>query len=121
MATLQFKRVFNYTGNFDDALYNIKNNLNPSLQSGEPLICSYTEDGTIRYFLAIGAGSGRVVVHPTFNNQSDFITSIKRYAGVDLTEMTSEDSDFTVILDPETNKYIFKLKDDILNINWMQL
>lgn len=121
MATLQFKRVFNYTGSFDDALYNIKNRLNPALEDGEPLICSYTEDGITKYFLAIGAGRGKVVVHPTFNDQSDFIASIKKYAGVDLSNMISDESDINVTLDNNTNKYVFKLKDNVLNINWVQL
>lgn len=117
MTTLQFKRVFNYTGSMDDALYNIKNNLNPALSDGEPLICSYKEADVIRYFLAIGSGSGRVVVHPTFESQSDFIDSVRKYAGTDLTELISEDSDFTIELDSQTNKYRFKIKDEILNIN----
>lgn len=121
MATLQFKRVFNYTGSMDNALYNIKNNLNPALSEGEPLVCSYKEDEKLRYFLAIGASEGRVVVHPVFDDQSDFIESIKRYAGVDLTEMISDESDFTVEFNSDTNKYIFKIKDEILNINWIQL
>ena len=121
MATLQFKRIFNYTGSMDDALYNIKNNLNPALAEGEPLICSYKDGGVLRYFLAIGASDRKVVVHPVFDDQSDFIESIKRYAGIDLTEMISDESDFTVEFDSDTNRYIFKIKDEILNINWIQL
>lgn len=121
MATLQFKRVFNYAGSMNDALHNIKTKLNPALTDGEPLICSYMEDGSKKFFLAIGAGEGRVAVHPTFDNQSDFIESIRKYAGTNLIEMFSEDSDFMITLDPETNKYIFKIKDNIVNINWIQL
>ena len=120
MATLQFKRVFNYAGSMDDALRNIKTKLTPSLAEGEPLICSYKENDKICYFLAIGAAEGRVVVHPVFDDQADFIASIKRYAGVDLTTMISDESDFTIELDAD-GRYIFKIKDDILNINWIQL
>ena len=121
MATLQFKRVFNYTGSFEDAVYNIENKLTPMLGDGEPLLCSYKEDGVVRYFLAVGIGEGKVVVHPTFEDQSDFIASIKKYAGVDLTEMIAEDSDFSVYKNPATNKYTLKIKDNILSINWIQL
>lgn len=121
MATLQFKRVFNYIGSFDDALYNIKNNLNPALADGEPLVCSYKENDEVKFFLAIGAGNGRVVVHPTYNSQSDFIASIKKYADIDLTKMFAEDSDVTVTLDSETNKYTLKVKEDVFSINWIQL
>lgn len=121
MATLQFKRVFNYTGSMDEALYNIKNNLNPALAEGEPLICSYKDGEKLRYFLAIGAAENRVVAHPVYDDQSDFIESIKRYAGVDLTKMISDESDLAVEFDSGANKYIFKLKDDILNINWIEL
>lgn len=121
MAILQFKRVFNYTGSMENALYNIKNNLDPALADGEPLVCSYTEDGTTKYFLAVGAGNDKVVVYPAFNDKDDFISYIKEYANVDLTEIISEDSDFVVTLDPETNKYILKIKDSLLCINWIQL
>lgn len=120
-AILQFKRVFNYTGSFDDALYNIKNKLNPALEDGEPLICSYTEDGVTKYFVAVGSGSGKCVVYPTFADQSDFIASIKKHAGTDLANMISDDSDFTITLDKNTNKYVFKIKDNIANINWIRL
>lgn len=121
LNTLQFKRVFNYMGSMDKALENIRTNLNPALIDGEPLICSYKEDNSIKYFLAIGCGNGKITVFPSFDNQSDFISFIRKYAGNDLFELISEDSDFTLELD-SNNRYIFKIKKDILaNFNWIEL
>jgi hypothetical protein len=116
MATLQFKRVFNYTGNFDDALYNIKNKLNPALKDGEPMLCSYREGSDSRFFIAIGAGDGKVVIHPSFNNQSELIAYIKKHAGtsIKLEDLISEESDF-IVSNSSENKYVFKIKDDVLN------
>lgn len=111
--TLQFKRVFNYRGSMDKALENIKTKLSPALMDGEPLVCSYYEDDTVKYFLAIGMANNAVKVFPSFDSQADFIAFIRKYAGNDLINMISEDSDFTIELD-SNNRYIFKIKDDIL-------
>lgn len=124
MATvdkLQFKRVFNYRGTMDKALENIKTKLSPALAEGEPLVCSYYENDAIKYFLAIGMDNNSVKVFPSFDSQADFIAFIRKYAGNDLINMISEDSDFTIELD-SNNRYIFKIKDDILaNFNWIEL
>ena len=118
---MQFKRVFNYRGTMDKALENIKTKLSPALADGEPLVCSYLEDGVIKYFLAIGTGDGKVKVFPSFDSQADFISFVRKYAGNDLIEMISEESDFTIELD-SNNRYIFKIKEDILaNFNWIEL
>lgn len=124
MATvdkLQFKRVFNYRGSMDKALENIKTKLSPALAEGEPLICSYLEDTIVKYFLCIGMDNGAVKVFPSFDSQADFVAFIRKYAGNDLINMTSEESDFTIELD-SNNRYIFKIKDDILaDFNWIEL
>ena len=91
----------------DKALENIKTKLSPALAEGEPLVCSYLENEVIKYFLAIGMVDGRVKVFPSFDSQADFISFIRKYAGNDLTEMISEESDFTIELD-SNNRYIFK-------------
>lgn len=120
-TTLQFRRVFNYQGSMDKALEAIKTLLSPALAEGEPLVCSYKEDNTIKYFLAVGMDSGRVKVFPSFDNQSDFITFIRKYSGTDLMSMISDESDFTVELGSD-NKYILKIKEDLLaNFNWVIL
>ena len=118
---LQFKRVFSYRGSMDKALENIKTKLSPALQEGEPIICSYFENDQAKYFLAIGMNGGRVRVFPSFENQSDFIAFIRKYAGNDLFEMISDESDFSIELD-SNNRYIFKIKNELLaNFNWIEL
>ena len=65
--------------------------------------------------------NGQVKVFPSFDSQSDFISFIRRYSGSDLMELISEESDFTLELD-SNNRYIFKIKEDILaNFNWIEL
>lgn len=110
---LQFKRVFNYTGTMDKALENIKTKLSPALSDGEPIICSYMDGADVKYFLAVGAGQGKIKVFPSFDNESDFISFIRKYSGGDLISAISEESDFNVELD-SNNRYIFKIKEDIL-------
>lgn len=121
MATLQFRRIFTYKGTMDKALENIKTKLSPALADGEPLVCSYLDDGATKYFLAIGMGDGRVKVFPSFDSQADFIAFIRKYAGTDLINMISEESDFTIELGSD-NRYVFKIKEDLLaNFNWIEL
>lgn len=122
VSTLQFKRVLNYSGSMDKALVNIKTKLTPKLADGEPLVCSYIdEDNVKKYFLCIGVGEGNVKVFPSFDSLDAFIAFIRKYAGSDLTELISEDSDFTIELDTN-NRYIFKIKKDLIaNFNWIEL
>lgn len=105
----------------DKALENIKTKLSPALADGEPLVCSYLDDGATKHFLVIGMGDGKVKVFPSFDSQADFIAFIRKYAGTDLINMISEESDFTIELDSD-NRYIFKIKEDLLaNFNWIEL
>lgn len=121
MATLQFRRILAYKGTMDKALENIKTKLSPALADGEPLVCSYLEDLETKYFLAVGMGNGKVKVFPSFDSQADFIAFIRKYAGNDLMSMISEESDFTIELGSD-NRYIFKIKEDLLaNFNWIEL
>lgn len=110
---IQFKRAFNYRGTLSQALDAIKNNLKPKLMPGEPLMCSYLEDGAIKYFLAIGIDGKRIQVFPTFDTVGEFAEFIRKCSGNDLTLIISEDSDFTVSTDAD-GKYIFKMKDNLL-------
>jgi hypothetical protein len=52
---------------------------------------------------------------------NDFVSFIRKYAGSDLIDLISEDSDFTVELD-SNHRYILKIKKDLLsNFNWVEL
>lgn len=118
---IQFKRVFSFNGTMDEAIANIKTRLNPALMEGEPIICSYLDNGSINYFLAIGMDEGMLKVFPSFNSMDDFVSFIRKYAGSDLKNLISEDSDFTVELG-SNNRYILKIKKDLLsNFNWVEL
>ena len=118
---IQFKRVFSFKGTMDEAIANIKTRLNPALMEGEPIICSYLDNGVINYFLAIGMDEGALKVFPSFDSMDDFVSFIRKYAGSDLKALISEDSDFTVELD-SNNRYILKIKKDLLsNFNWVEL
>ena len=118
---LQFRRIFAYNGSMDKAVENIKTKLSPALAEGEPLVCSYLDNGSKNFFLAIGMEGGKVKVFPSFNDQSDFIAFIRKYAGTNLIDMISDESDFTIELGLD-NRYIFKIKEDLLaNFNWIEL
>lgn len=118
---IQFKRVFSFKGTMDEAIVSIKTRLNPALMEGEPIICSYLDNGSINYFLAIGMDEGMLKVFPSFNSMDDFVSFIRKYAGSDLKNLISEDSDFTVELG-SNNRYILKIKKDLLsNFNWVEL
>ena len=113
MGKLQFRRIFDYKGSMDKALENIKTKLSPALADGEPLVCSYVEDSETKYFLAVGMGSGNVKVFQSFSDQADFIAFIRKYAGNDLENSISDESDFTIEVNSE-GKYILKVKEDLL-------
>ena len=117
----QFKRVFSFKGTMDEAIANIKTRLNPALMEGEPIICSYLDNGVMNYFLAIGMDEGTLKVFPSFDSMDDFVSFIRKYSGSDLIDLISEDSDFTVELD-SNHRYILKIKKDLLsNFNWVEL
>lgn len=113
--TIQFKRILSSNKNLSDTIVAIKNNLNPPLEDGEPLICSYLEGGLKRFLLAIGTPSdpdNPIRILPTFRNEQE----IYAYAngGINLKDQISTDSDFSVI--EENGKLKFIIKDDLKNI-----
>lgn len=112
MAALQLKRVFNYKGTLDSALVNIKSKLNPALAEGEPLLCSYMENGKEKYFLAIGGDNGSIKMFPTFDDLNDFISFIREYSGDDLDKSISNASDLDVIKNDD-GTYTLTLKEAI--------
>lgn len=118
---IQFKRAFSYRGTFNNAVKAIRDSLSPKLMPGEPLVCTYEEDSSVKYFLAIGMDNDKIRVFPTFLDQNDFISFIRKYSGTELSLLISDESDFTVDLDGE-GRYILKIKENLLNgFNWTKI
>ena len=114
MALLQFKRVLNHTGDFNTAVDNILNKLNPKLEDGEPLLCSYSHNGELKYLLAVGV-HGNVNVFPMFSNMEEITEFIRTNSvGINLIDNVSEESDINVMQDFD-GKLIFELKDNLKN------
>lgn len=122
MATInkiQLKRVLNYTGSIDDAITCIRTKLNPPLDEGEPIICSYTEEGITKYFLGVCTNSDeqKIIIYPAYESLNDFIgfidKLIKQSGGVSDTNVSS-DSDVSITKDPG-GLYILKLKANVIN------
>lgn len=119
MALIQFKRVLNFTGDFDTAVDNIINKLDPKLQDGEPLLCSYMYNGSLKYLLAIGV-QGNVRVFPMFSSMEDIENFIRTNSvGINLIDNISTKSDFEVSQDSD-GKLVFEIKDNLKN-NWIYL
>ena len=120
MATFQFKRVLDCTDNFNDATEKIRN-LKPKLKDGEPLLCSYNDNGLIKYLIAIGVADNIRII-PSFTDENDVISYIQKYSvNLNIKDYISysDESDLNVELDDE-NKMIFKVKDELKNI-WIDL
>lgn len=116
MATIQFKRILNYDGTFDEAVAYVNSHLSTlKLSDGEPIIVSYNNDGELSYFLIIYV-KGKLKVFPSFANQSDFVSFVKKVTGSDLVNSITDDSDITIEYDESSAKYRYKLKDN-LSIN----
>lgn len=118
MATFQFKRVLDCTDSFNDATEKIRN-LKPKLKDGEPLLCSYNDNGLIKYLIAIGVADNIRII-PSFTDENDVISYIQKYSvnlNINIKDYISysDESDLNVELDDE-NKMIFKVKDELKNI-----
>ena len=123
MAQIKFKRILYSNESLEKTIELLNNNLNPSLQDGEPLICSYQEtingETKTKFLLAIGA-LGEVHIIPAFRNQQDineFISS--RSEQGNLIDQISSESDF-VISTGTDGKTKFTIKDNLKNI-WINL
>lgn len=114
---LQFKRNLSYGGSLEQAIENItKLNLN----DGEPLLCSYNDNGSTKFILAFGVGNGNVRIIPAFNDESEIINFIKNnIVEINLKDQISAESDFSISTGND-DKLIFKIKDNLKN-NWIDL
>ena len=119
IAQIQFKRLLYSNKSLEETITLLNNNLNPPLQDGEPLICSYQEtingETKTKFLLAVGA-LGEVHIIPAFRNQQDineFISS--RSEQGNLIDQISSESDF-VISTVTDGKTKFTIKDNLKNI-----
>lgn len=109
MKQIRLKRCLTYDGDLTSAIAKIKNNLSSSLLAGEPLICSYKENGHKKYLLALGIGNQDIKIIPAFTNPDELIELIKYYSTGLKIEDFSEDSDISV--EKQNEKFVLKIKD----------
>ena len=121
MAQIQFKRILTYNGGLKDAISNINSNLNPPLAPGEPLICSYEDNGRNKLILAIGVNENNVRIIPAFDDYEEINDFIKNNnVVINLKDQISGDSDISIDESESDGKLIFKIKDNLKN-NWIDL
>lgn len=112
MAQIQFKRILYSNKSLEETINLLNNNLNPPLQDGEPLICSYqetiNEETKTKFLLAIGA-LGEVHIIPAFRNQQDINEFIASKAAGNWIDEISDDSEIKVTRD-ENGKLFFSTK-----------
>lgn len=122
---IQFDRVVGFTGSFNEAVKNIKEKV--TLLPGEPLVCSYRENGVDSFFLAIGTifqGTPKIKVFPAFDDFTDFENFVKSKCGSDVSfdfkNSISEESDIAISEDSD-GKYILKIKGEVSPSKWEEL
>lgn len=121
MAQIQFKRILNSEKSLEDTIIalNTKVQLDPFLQAGEPILCSYKEGEIKRFLIAVGTNDG-VRIMPSFKNQQEIDEYIKsRSTGINLADQISRDSDIEITTGSD-GKLKFNIKDDLKNI-WKNL
>ena len=122
---IQFDRVVGFTGSFNEAVKNIKEKV--TLLPGEPLVCSYRENGVDSFFLAIGTifqGAPKIKVFPAFDDFTDFENFVKSKCGSDVSfdfkNSISEESDIAISEDSD-GKYVLKIKGEVSPSKWEEL
>ena len=125
IKNIQFDRVVGFTGSFNQAVKNINEKV--TLLPGEPLICSYRENGVDSFFLAIGTifqGKPKVKVFPAFDDFTEFEDFVKSKCGSEVSfnfkDSVSDESDISVSEDSE-GKYILKIKGELSGCRWEAL
>lgn len=118
MSTIQFKRNLSFGGNLATAIDKIKNNLNPKLQPGEPLLCSYDDNGITKYMLAIGVDNGNIRIIPSFESVEEIKNLVGPSGNFDIDNI-STNSDIYAEADTD-GTMILKIKDELKNI-WIIL
>ena len=115
MAQIQFKRILNSEKSLEDTVIALNTKLDPPLQDGEPILCSYKEGAIKRFLIAVGTNEG-VHIIPSFKNQQEIDEFIKsRSTDINLADQISTESDFIITKDSE-GKLKFNIKDNLKNI-----
>lgn len=119
MAQIQFKRILNSEKSLEDTIIALNTKLDPPLQEGEPILCSYKEGEIKRFLIAVGTNDG-VRIMPSFKNQQEIDEYIKnRSTGINLADQISRDSDIEITTGSD-GKLKFNIKDDLKNV-WKNL
>lgn len=119
MGVIQFKRVLNghtkgYT--YDDIMNKI---LGLNLADGEPILCSYNHEGSVKYLFAVKVGNA-IQSFPMFSSLEEIQTFIQTNSTIsDIIDNVSVSSDVVVTTDSE-GKLILKIKDNFKNV-WIDL
>lgn len=119
MAQIQFKRILNSEKSLDDTIIALNSKLDPPLQEGEPILCSYKDEEIKRFLIAVGTNDGARIM-PSFKNEQEIDEYIKsRSTGINLADQISKDSDIEVTTESD-GKLKFNIKDDFKNV-WKNL
>ena len=119
MTQIQFKRILNSEKSLEDTIIALRTQLNPPLQEGEPILCSYKEGEIKRFLIAVGTNDGARIM-PSFKNQQEIDEYIKtRSTGINLADQISTDSDIEITTGSD-GKLKFNIKDDLKNV-WKNL
>ena len=113
-STIQFKRILNSEKSLEDTIDALNTRLNPPLQEGEPIICSYKDGEIKRFLIAVGTNDG-VRIIPSFKNQQEIDEYIKtRSTGINLADQISKDSEIEITTGSD-GKLKFNIKDELKN------
>ena len=115
MAQIQFKRILNSEKSLEDTVIALNAQLDPPLQEGEPILCSYKDGEIKRFLIAVGTNDGARIM-PSFKNEQEIDEYIKsRSTGINLADQISKDSDIEIITESD-GKLKFNIKDDFKNV-----
>lgn len=119
MAQIQFKRILNSEKSLEDTISALNIQLNPPLQEGEPILCSYKEGEIKRFLIAVGTNDG-IRIMPSFRNEQEIDDYIKsKSTGINLVDQISKDSDIEITTGSD-GKLKFNIKDNLKNV-WKNL
>ncbi len=99
--TIQFKRNLTYKGTYDEARVALQS---IELSEGEPILVSYLDDSTLKYFVAIGVGDGSMTILPTYSSLDELNNNINTLIQ---TFLNTYSYDWVSDIDVENSNVIF--------------